>query len=64
MTTVNQTNYLSLDHIGKEFIVEAFENNNWIASVGPNIDEFEQVLAGYVKTKVAVALDSGACCST
>lgn len=44
MTTVNQTNYLSPDHIGKEFIVKAFENNNSIASVGPNIDEFEQVL--------------------
>ena len=60
-----ESNYLSISRSYRErIIVKAFENNNWIASVGPDIDEFEQVLAGYVKTEVAVALDSGACCST
>jgi|tagenome__1003787_1003787.scaffolds.fasta_scaffold20963381_2 pyridoxal phosphate-dependent aminotransferase EpsN len=58
MTTMNHPTYLSLPHMGKEFIAKAFENN-WIAPVGPNIDKSEQELAGYVNAQGAVALSSG-----
>lgn len=42
----------------KEFIKEAFETN-WVAPLGPNVDEFERELADYVGTKHAAAVSSG-----
>lgn len=42
----------------RKYINEAFETN-WIAPIGPNVDQFEQNIASYVGTKGAVALSSG-----
>lgn len=42
----------------REFINEAFETN-WIAPLGPNVDEFEKELAVYTGIKHAAALSSG-----
>lgn len=53
--------YLSPPHMGGEemkYIQEAFESN-WIAPLGPNVDEFENEVAEYVGAKGAVALSSG-----
>lgn len=41
-----------------EYIQEAFKTN-WIAPLGPNVDEFEKELAAKVGTKHAAALVSG-----
>ncbi|MDN7241578.1 DegT/DnrJ/EryC1/StrS family aminotransferase [Planococcus sp. N028] len=52
---------LSIPHMtGKEmdYINEAFETN-WIAPVGPNVNNFEQELAAYVGVKGGAALSSG-----
>ena len=52
---------LSAPHMsGREmkYIEQAFAQN-WIAPVGPNIDRFEEELAGYVGSKHAAALNSG-----
>jgi pyridoxal phosphate-dependent aminotransferase EpsN len=45
---------------GKEqkYIKEAFETN-WIAPLGPNVDEFEKEIANYVGANEAVAVSSG-----
>lgn len=45
---------------GKEmgFIKEAFDTN-WVAPLGPNVNEFEKELAEYVDTKHAAAVVSG-----
>lgn len=45
---------------GKEhkYINEAFETN-WIAPLGPNVDEFEKEIAQYVGVNGAVAVSSG-----
>lgn len=45
---------------GKEhkYINEAFETN-WIAPLGPNVDEFEKEIAQYVGVNEAVAVSSG-----
>jgi pyridoxal phosphate-dependent aminotransferase EpsN len=45
---------------GKEmkYINEAFQTN-WIAPLGPNLDEFEKEVASYVGVKGAVAVSSG-----
>lgn len=45
---------------GKEmnFINEAFDTN-WVAPLGPNVNEFEKELASYVGTKHAAAVVSG-----
>jgi dTDP-4-amino-4,6-dideoxygalactose transaminase len=40
------------------YIVEAFETN-WIAPLGPNVNEFEKELANYVGVSHAAALSSG-----
>ena len=53
--------YLSPPHLdGKElfYVQEAF-NSNWIAPLGPHVDEFESELAEYLGTKGALALCSG-----
>lgn len=41
-----------------KFIEEAFDTN-WIAPLGPNVNEFEKELAAYVGTSHAAALSSG-----
>ncbi|MDF2943787.1 MAG: beta-eliminating lyase family protein [Herbinix sp.] len=41
-----------------KFIEEAFASN-WIAPLGPNVNEFERELAAYVGTSHAAALSSG-----
>ncbi len=53
--------WLSAPHMcGHEitFINEAFESN-WIAPLGPNVDQFELDLQSLTKTKFAAALSSG-----
>lgn len=41
-----------------KYINEAF-NSNWVAPLGPNVEEFEKELASYVGVKRAVAVSSG-----
>jgi len=53
--------FLSSPHIsGSEmkYISEAFDQN-WIAPLGPNVDEFEKSIAQYCGVKHAAALSSG-----
>ena len=53
--------YLSSPHMGgqeENFVKEAFDTN-WIAPLGPNVNEFEKDVASYVGTKSAAALVSG-----
>ncbi|QOR68978.1 aminotransferase class I/II-fold pyridoxal phosphate-dependent enzyme [Cytobacillus suaedae] len=53
--------YLSSPHMsGNElkYINEAFDTN-WIAPLGPNVDEFEKEIAQYVGASEAVAVSSG-----
>lgn len=53
--------YLSSPHMGKEehkYIEEAFKAN-WIAPLGPNVDEFEKEVCQYVGAKATTALVSG-----
>lgn len=53
--------YLSKPHMGgyeQQYIEEAFATN-WIAPLGPNVNEFEREVAAYVGTKGAAALTSG-----
>ncbi len=55
--------YLSSPHMSDEgyemdYIQEAFATN-WIAPLGPNVDEFEKELAAKVGVKHAAALSSG-----
>ena len=42
----------------QKYIQEAF-NQNWIAPLGPNVDEFENCLASYCEVNEAAALSSG-----
>jgi dTDP-4-amino-4,6-dideoxygalactose transaminase len=52
---------LSTPHLGDfemDFVEEAFRTN-WIAPLGPNVDEFEREIAGYVGVAQAAALSSG-----
>ena len=42
----------------KKYINEAFETN-WIAPLGPNVDQFEQEIAAHVGIKGAAAVNSG-----
>lgn len=58
---MNRRIYLSPPHIGgkeMDYIKEAFDTN-WIAPLGPNVDEFEKELCGYVGVKYGLALTSG-----
>jgi dTDP-4-amino-4,6-dideoxygalactose transaminase len=55
--------YLSSPHVSDEgyemqYIKEAFDTN-WIAPLGPNVNEFEKELAAKVGIKSAAALSSG-----
>ncbi len=53
--------YLSSPHMGgdeERFIEEAFEGN-WIAPLGPNVDNFEKEISKYVGIKSGAALVSG-----
>ena len=53
--------WLSSPHMGgneKKFIDEAFQYN-WIAPLGPNVDEFEEQIKSYVGIKSVTALSSG-----
>lgn len=55
--------YLSSPHMSDEgyelkYIQEAFDTN-WIAPLGPNVDEFEKEFAAVVGAKHAAALSSG-----
>jgi dTDP-4-amino-4,6-dideoxygalactose transaminase len=60
---MNNRIYLSSPHMSDEgyemqYIKEAFVTN-WIAPLGPNVDEFEKELAAKVGTRAAAALSSG-----
>ena len=55
--------YLSSPHMSDEgyemqYIKEAFETN-WIAPLGPNVNEFEREFAARIGARSAVALSSG-----
>lgn len=53
--------YLSSPHMGGgelNYIHEAFDSN-WIAPLGPNVNEFEKAVAGYCGVREAAALSSG-----
>ena len=57
----NKRIFLSSPHMGefeREFVKEAFDTN-WIAPLGPNVNEFEKELAEYVGVKSAAVLTSG-----
>lgn len=52
---------LSLPHMGgneRNWVEKAFETN-WIVPLGPNVDEFEKLLAGYLGVEHVVALSAG-----
>jgi dTDP-4-amino-4,6-dideoxygalactose transaminase len=63
---MDQTNtlpkiWMSSPHMGGnelKFINEAFESN-WVAPLGPNVDNFEKDLQNFTKVKHAAALSSG-----
>ena len=48
----------TMNGLEQQYIQEAF-NTNWIAPLGPNVDEFEKELASYVGISYSVALSSG-----
>ncbi len=53
--------YLSPPHMGGnelKYIQEAFETN-WIAPLGPNVDNFERVLSSYLNVTDTAAVTSG-----
>ena len=53
--------YLSSPHMGgteQKYVQDAFDSN-WIAPLGPNVNNFEKELAEYTNTKHAAALSSG-----
>ena len=57
----NKRIYLASPHMGGEeinFVQEAFDTN-WVAPLGPNVNEFEKEVADYVGVKAASALVSG-----
>lgn len=61
MNSKNDRIYLSSPHMSgheQKYIQEAF-NQNWIAPLGPNVDEFENCLASYCEVNEAAALSSG-----
>ena len=60
-TKVNKRIYLASPHIGEleqVFVKEAFDTN-WVAPLGPNVNNFEKEVAEYVGAKHASALVSG-----
>ncbi len=60
-TTIKNRIYLSSPHMSgmeMKYINEAFDTN-WVAPLGPNVNEFEKEIATYVGVKDAVAVSSG-----
>ena len=60
---MNKKIYLSSPHMSeegyeREFVKNAFDTN-WIAPLGPHVNEFENEIASYVGSKHAAALSSG-----
>ena len=58
---MNKRIYLSSPHMGGEelkYINEAFDTN-WVAPLGPNVNNFEKEICKYTKAKSATALASG-----
>ncbi|EOU1682976.1 DegT/DnrJ/EryC1/StrS family aminotransferase [Clostridium perfringens] len=61
MSEENKRIYLASPHMGgmeKEFVQEAFDTN-WIAPLGPNVNNFEIEVEDYTGSKSAAALVSG-----
>ena len=57
----NKRIYLASPHMGEleqVFVKEAFDTN-WVAPLGPNVNNFEKEIAEYVGIKHASALVSG-----
>ena len=58
---MNKRIYLSppfVDDVEKELLLEAFDSN-WIAPVGPHINNFEKEIANYLCVNSACAMSSG-----
>ena len=58
---MNEKIYLSSPHMGGneiKYIKEAFDTN-WVAPLGPNVNNFEKEICSYTKAKHACALVSG-----
>ena len=58
---MNPRIWLSSPHMGyaeQKYVKEAFDTN-WVAPLGPNVNEFEKALEKYTKTGHASALSSG-----
>ena len=58
---MNNRIYLSPPHMGKNeknYLFEAF-SSNWIAPLGPHVDQFEKEMASYLNVGSAAALNSG-----
>jgi len=58
---VNTKIWLSSPHMGgseEKYVKEAFDTN-WVAPLGPNVDNFEKDLVSYTGAKHAAALTSG-----
>lgn len=58
---MNTKIWLSSPHMGGEeqkYVNDAFENN-WIAPLGPNVDNFELDITSYLNVNAAAALSSG-----
>ncbi|MDW3209415.1 MAG: aminotransferase class I/II-fold pyridoxal phosphate-dependent enzyme [Reichenbachiella sp.] len=58
---MNKRIYLSPPHMSgeeKKYMNEAFDSN-WIAPIGPNVDEFENAICDYTGSRNCAALSSG-----
>ena len=58
---MNEKIWLSSPHMGgreREYVNEAFDTN-WIAPLGPHVDNFEKDLTAFTGAKAAAALSSG-----
>jgi dTDP-4-amino-4,6-dideoxygalactose transaminase len=61
LKNMNNKIWLSSPHMGgneQRYVNEAFETN-WIAPLGPNVDNFEKELGGYLGINHVAALSSG-----
>ena len=55
----NNRIFLSSPHMGgfeREFVKEAFDTN-WIAPLGPNVNEFEKELSAICRDKISSSLN-------
>ena len=58
---MNKRIYLSPPHMGKNekyYLTEAF-SSNWIAPLGPHVNQFENEMALYLNIRNTAALNSG-----